>query len=161
MVYWSWYLSIPLINQLCCLWNSPPDIKMFPVTGKITHIWVIATLCVCYFPRSYLLSYPPPSVSAFLPSVLSSSCSTSNVPCLAVCWQAAHWQAPRPFWGEPSLPSWGPRRDSVTAHPLWRLASPVRLVQRAHRKQTIGVLLCTSVMCKKKVKRQKIKLVKC
>lgn len=61
----------------------------------------------------------------FLPSALSSSRGTSNVPGLSVCWQEAHWQAPRPFWEELSLLHEAPRRDSVTANPLWRLGATI------------------------------------
>lgn len=60
------------------------------------------------FTCSYLPSLCP--CNPFLPSALASSRGTSNVPGLSVCWQGAHWQAPRPFWEELSLPSRGPSK---------------------------------------------------
>lgn len=106
------------------VWNHLSQLKTIILN---TSNWVPTvvllwhTCCFHLFLPSFLLCPCNP----FLPSALSSSRGASNVPGLSVCWQEAHWQAPRPFWEELSLLHEAPRRDSVTANPLWRLGGPI------------------------------------
>ncbi len=119
-----------LINSSCRFCHLS-YIKTLVVKGIISLVMVVSAVAFPLVMWYFYLFLPPflcPS-HLFFPSVLSFSCDTSSVSGLTVCWQETHWQAPRPFWGEPSFPSWGPRRDSVTANPLWRLGSTICLSQ--------------------------------
>lgn len=95
-----------ILNTSHCCANSYPPLTHVLFSPVLTFLF----LCLC---------------SPFLPSALSSARGASNVPGLSVCWQEAHWQAPRPFWEELSLLHKAPQRDSVTANPLWRLGGTI------------------------------------